>query len=63
MDPAKTREIIDDLRKKLEALPGYVKADSLLEQIMPNSIPIESKLPEKPPAKERTWGRTKVTGQ
>jgi hypothetical protein len=57
MDPAKTREIIDGLRKRLEGLPGYVKADSLLEKIMPHSVTIESKPAANPTVKKRTWGR------
>jgi len=44
MDPAKRREIIDGLRKKLEGLPGYVKPtvkeDLPLEKIIPSSVPV-----------------------
>ena len=55
MDPAKTREIINGLRKRLEGLRGYVRANSLLEQIMSHSVPIESKPAANPPVKKRVW--------
>ena len=41
MDPAEKQESVDYMWKELQALPGYAKEHSLLEQLMPHSVLIQ----------------------
>jgi len=59
MDPAKKREIIDGLRKKLEGLPGYLKEESPLEKITPHFVLIKPETAASQSKKRKTfsWNR------
>jgi hypothetical protein len=55
MDLAKKREIIDDMRKDLEGLPGYSKEHSLLEQKMPNFVLMKPEMTASQSRKRKTF--------
>jgi hypothetical protein len=59
MDRANKREIIDDLRRELQGLPGYVKKVPPPEKTIPSFVPtIKPEMTENHPRQKKTFSRT-----